>query len=86
MEVIQSKIGDFSWHTTAVNVLWLTRKWCIKNNLEVHGILWILEQFTEKELLSTTEAILKLKALMNINLWLPITACEKLIVKWQGKE
>lgn len=36
----------------------LIRKWCIKNNLEVHGILWILEQFTEKELFGLLDTVI----------------------------
>ena len=60
----------------------LIRKWCVKNELEVHGILWIFEQFTENQLLPPSEAITKLEKLMNINLWLPIDLCDKLIKKW----
>ncbi len=60
----------------------LIRKWCIKNELEVHGILWCFEQFKEKELLTTSEAITKLEELRSINLWLPIDLCDELIRKW----
>jgi len=64
----------------------LIRKWCVKNELEVHGILWVLEQFTTKDLLTPTKAIAKLKFLMNINLWLPTAFCEALIKKWEEME
>ena len=33
----------------------LIRKWCIKKELEVHGVLWVLEQFTKKDLLDATQ-------------------------------
>ena len=62
----------------------LIRKWCVKKELEVHGILWVLEQFTDKDLLDTAVAITKLQLLMNVNLWLPTAACEALIKKWEG--
>lgn len=64
----------------------LIRKWCVKNELKVHGILWVLEQFTVHDLLTTIKAIAKLELLMDINLWLPVEACRALIQKWKEIE
>jgi len=63
----------------------MIRKWCLNQSLEVHGILWVLEQFTDKDLLSPTLAIAKLTALMDINSWLPVDECETLLEKWEEK-
>lgn len=61
----------------------MIRKWCKKNNLEVHGILWVIEQFIEQDLLPAKIAILKMELLLKINLWLPSEICEKMIEKWK---
>ncbi|MEM6318964.1 MAG: hypothetical protein AAF960_14925 [Bacteroidota bacterium] len=63
----------------------LIRKWCDKNDLEVHGILWLLDQFTQSELLTITVAIDKLELLMSVNAWLPLELCEKMIEHWKNK-
>lgn len=63
----------------------LVRKWCVRNNLEVHGILWVLNEFVENELINTKTAILKLEYLMKINSWLPSKACKKMLENWGAK-
>lgn len=63
----------------------LVRKWCVRNNLEVHGILWVLNEFAENELIDFETAILKLEYLMKVNSWLPMKACEELLENWQKK-
>ncbi len=63
----------------------LIRKWCKQQNLEVHGILWILEELVQYKLLEFGEAITHLTNLMQINQWLPQDACQKLLVNWQSK-
>lgn len=60
----------------------LIRKWCTKNKLKVHGILWLLDEFVEPQLLTHSEANQKLNDLLEINQWLPAKACEQLIEKW----
>ena len=44
----------------------MIRKWCIKNDLEVHGILWVIDQFIKSDLLAPKDAILKMKLLMSL--------------------
>jgi predicted nucleic acid-binding protein len=63
----------------------LVRKWCVRNDLEVHGILWVLNEFVENELINTKTAILKLEYLMKINSWLPSKACKKMLENWGAK-
>lgn len=62
----------------------LVRKWCRQNQLEVHGILWVLDQMEQTKLLSTKEAISKLEALLEINFWLPVDAANELLEKWKS--
>ncbi len=62
----------------------LIRKWCLRNQLEVHGILWVIDQLREFNLLTIIDAIEKLEYLMKINLWLPTKACEELLKKWDS--
>lgn len=58
------------------------RKEAQRQGFEVHGILWVFEQMVENNLLGTQQAIDLLRDLMNINLWLPVGECEKMIEKW----
>jgi len=43
--------------------------------LKVHGILWVLDEFVDKQLLTRSAAIQKLTDLLQINQWLPAKAC-----------
>lgn len=63
----------------------LIRKWCEKQDLEVHGILWILEELVQYRLLEFEDAIAHLTNLMEINQWLPIEACHKLLADWESE-
>lgn len=58
------------------------RKEAQRQGFEVHGILWVFEQLVENQILNSINAVLKLRQLMSINIWLPIGECEKLIEKW----
>jgi predicted nucleic acid-binding protein len=58
------------------------RKEAQRQGFEVHGILWVFEQLLENQLIEAQSAIELLRNLMNINLWLPMGECEKLIEKW----
>lgn len=51
--------------------------------IEVHGILWLFDQFLEKKLISKKNAIQHLKALMAYNRRLPTTECEQRINDWK---
>lgn len=59
------------------------KKYCIKNEIEVHGLLWLLERFIEHELLHPSVACEKLVALMKFNPRLPLKECNELISKWK---
>jgi len=59
------------------------RKEAQRQGFEVHGILWVFEQIVENGLLNTKIAAEKLQELMSINLWLPVSECEKMIEKWK---
>lgn len=61
----------------------LIRKWCTSNEIEVHGILWILDQLIDRNLLSKNEALSFLFRLMRINQWLPPKECEIRIKTWE---
>ena len=56
------------------------------HKIEVHGILWVLDQFVNHEFLSPKGAIIQLNKLMMINSWLPVYEAEKLIKKWNESE
>lgn len=60
------------------------RKEAQRQGFEVHGILWVFEQILENQLIEAQNAIELLRNLMNINLWLPMGECEKLIEKWEN--
>ena len=51
--------------------------------IEVHGILWLFDQFLEKKLISKKNAVQHLKALMAYNTRLPTTECEQRINDWK---
>jgi len=59
------------------------RKHCLPFNLEVHGILWLLDRFGEKGLLTAEACVQKLSRLMNYNVRLPKEECNRLIQKWR---
>lgn len=61
----------------------LIRKWCKKNQIEVHGMLWVVEAMKDAELLSNKEAIESLELLLEINLWLPVNSVEGLLKQWK---
>lgn len=60
----------------------LIRKWATKKNIEVHGILWILDQMVAQAYISPHEACSLLKRLMQINAWLPQAACKERLDAW----
>jgi predicted nucleic acid-binding protein len=48
----------------------------------VHGILWILEELIQHEIISKHQATIKLKKLMKINQRLPLEECRKRLRQW----
>jgi predicted nucleic acid-binding protein len=64
----------------------LVRKTCHFHKIEIHGILWCLDQFVDKKCISKQEACNSLKDLMNYNSRLPVENCKDYIInKWGGK-
>ncbi|MFZ5551877.1 MAG: hypothetical protein ACOZCO_02085 [Bacteroidota bacterium] len=64
----------------------LVRKTCKKNQIEIHGILWCLHQFTENGRMEKTHACEMLIQLMKFNKRLPLPDCKRYIEeKWGGR-
>ena len=61
----------------------LMRKWCISNQIEVHGILWIFDQLLLHSHLNHATACKLLIKLMQLNQWLPVKACEERLKEWE---
>ncbi|MEI9917412.1 MAG: hypothetical protein WDO14_01255 [Bacteroidota bacterium] len=51
--------------------------------IEVHGILWLFDQFLEKKLITKKNAVQQLKSLLTYNRRLPTTECERRINEWK---
>lgn len=63
----------------------LVRKMCHTKKIDVHGILWCLDQFVLKNKIVKSEACALLQNLMNYNKRLPYNDCKLYIVdKWGG--
>lgn len=61
----------------------LVRTTCHERKLEVHGVLWLLDECIDKKHLSHHQAHEKLTVLMNYNKRLPVKECEARIHKWK---
>ena len=59
------------------------RKEAEAKHVEVHGTPWILSQLVETKSISSSDAIVRMKMLMEINPRLPRKECEKLLEAWQ---
>ena len=59
------------------------RKAAQKLNLNVHGMLWLLDEWVNLKLLSPSKATTHLIYLMSINMRLPATECVQLLGKWE---
>lgn len=58
------------------------RKQGEKQEVEVHGLLWVLENFVEEEILKPKVAAEKLELVIEQGALLPPNACHKMITKW----
>ena len=58
------------------------RKYAESNLIEVHGILWVLDELIKEKQISEKKAYLKLTQLMEINSRLPKKECEKRLKNW----
>ncbi len=59
------------------------RKEAQRQGFEVHGILWVLEQMVDQQLLPPKEVASALQNLMLVNAWLPAKECRETLEKWQ---
>jgi predicted nucleic acid-binding protein len=55
------------------------------HTLEVHGLLWVLDQLVAKKILSYRHAHSKLERQMAINKRLPLSECKKRLSNWSKK-
>lgn len=53
-------------------------------HLEVHGVLWVLEQMIEHQMITYQEAHTKLTFLMQRNNRLPRNECQRLLRRWEN--
>lgn len=53
-----------------------------RRNLPVFGILWVIDQLVDNNVLTANEACTTLKQLMQTNKRLPVTDCEERIKLW----
>lgn len=58
-------------------------KWCSLNQVDSHGIIWVLEQFVINNLIDKIHAADLLEILISLNEWLPIKICQEYIKKWR---
>lgn len=61
----------------------LLRKYCQKEDLKVHGILWLFDSIILKEIISKSDAIIKLELLISQNNRLPKDECNKRLNDWK---
>ncbi len=61
----------------------LILKACEQRNIEVHGILWLLDRFLEYGFLDKMTAHALLTRLIQFNQWLPREACLKKLREWE---
>ncbi len=60
----------------------LLRKQAIANQMEAHGLLWILEQWVFHGIVTPKEASIMLQQLRQFNERLPQKECEDLLERW----
>lgn len=61
------------------------RKFCLKNELEVKGILWLFDRFIELELVDCETAIAQMTYLLSFNSRLPVIDCEQRLKNWKER-
>ena len=60
------------------------RSWCKKQNIEVHGIIWVLQLLIDHKTIITHQAADYLTTHLTINNWLPAKTCLDQIEKWKS--
>lgn len=61
----------------------VVRKFSGVQKIEVHGILWLFDQFINSKLITKKTAHLQLKQLLKYNNRLPVEDCEKRLLAWK---
>lgn len=59
------------------------RTFCLNKKLDVKGILWLFDQFVEKEILTKGAAAERIEFLLSFNNRLPIDECEHRLKIWK---
>lgn len=59
------------------------KTWCEKNNLDSHGVLYVMEQLIDYNIHDSEFVADKLIELLDFNQWLPSEICLALIEKWK---
>lgn len=59
------------------------RKFCLKNELDVKGIIWLFDRFVELELVDCETAIAQMIFLLSFNPRLPSIDCEQRLKHWK---
>ena len=62
------------------------RKFCIKNELDVKGIIWLFDRFLELEVVGYEVAINQMNSLLSFNNRLPVADCEQRLKEWKEKK
>ena len=61
------------------------KKEAIKQKLEVHGSIWIIDQLVENDKIDTKRAIEVIVSLKTTNAWLPVDELDRRLNKYKGK-
>jgi predicted nucleic acid-binding protein len=61
------------------------RKEAIKQKLEVHGSIWIIDQLVENDKINTKRAIEVIESLKTTNAWLPVDELDRRLNMYKGK-
>jgi predicted nucleic acid-binding protein len=57
---------------------------CESNKVEVHGLLWILDELIKRDLISSRKASDSLHIILEKGSYLPIDQCKKRFIKWNA--
>ena len=61
------------------------KKEAIKQKLEVHGSIWIIDQLVENDKINTIRAIEVIESLKAKNAWLPVDELDRRLNTYKGK-
>jgi len=61
------------------------RKFAESSGVEVHGILWILDELILNEIINKTEAAVALRQMMSHDRFLPKKECEDRLARWSSE-